>query len=39
MYQLPDLDNTNVCYRVDENAVRSGRLVPEMIRQRVRESA
>ena len=39
MYQLPDLDNSNVSYRVDEAAVRSGRLSPETIRQRVRESA
>ena len=39
MYQLPDLDNSNVSYRVDEAAVRSGRLTPETIRQRVRESA
>jgi len=39
MYQLPDLDNSNVSYRVDEDAVRSGRLVPEAMRMRVRESA
>jgi len=39
MYQLPDLDNSNVSYRVDEAAVRSGRLSPETIRQLVRESA
>jgi len=39
MYQLPDLDNSNVLYRVDEAAVRSGRLSPETIRHRVRESA
>ena len=39
MYQLPELDNSNTIYRIDENSVREGKIVPEKVRHRARESA
>ena len=39
MYQLPELDNAGITYVVDETAVRSGVLLPELVRRRTRESA
>ena len=39
MYQLPELDNHGVTYVIDEAAVRSGAIRPEIVRQRKRESA
>jgi len=39
MYQLPDLDNSNTIYRIDEDSIRQGKIVLETVRQRARESA
>lgn len=39
MYQLPDLDNTNTVYRIDEASVRAGTIAVESVRHRIRESA
>ncbi len=39
MYQLPELDNANTTYRIDEESVRTGAVVLERARQRARESA
>ena len=39
MYQLPELDNNGVTYVIDEESVRNCCAVPELVRQRIRESA
>lgn len=39
MYQLPELDNANVTYLIDESAARDGKVSVERSRQRKRESA
>ena len=39
MYELPELDNANTIYRIDEESVRSGKLVVEKVRIRARETA
>ncbi len=39
MYQLPELDNTNVTYLIDESSARDGTVSIEGARQRKRESA
>lgn len=39
MYQLPELNNTNTTYVVDEDAVRNCKINIESARQRTRESA
>ncbi|MSR68894.1 MAG: ATP-dependent Clp protease ATP-binding subunit ClpX [Phycisphaerales bacterium] len=39
MYQLPELDNTNITYVIDETSVRDGTVSVERSRQRKRETA
>ncbi|MSQ91103.1 MAG: ATP-dependent Clp protease ATP-binding subunit ClpX [Phycisphaerales bacterium] len=39
MYQLPELDNANMVYRIDEESVRTGAIVVDAVRHRARESA
>ena len=39
MYQLPELDNANTTYRIDEASIRQGKIDLESVRQRTRESA
>ncbi|MFO0874775.1 MAG: ATP-dependent Clp protease ATP-binding subunit ClpX [Phycisphaerales bacterium] len=39
MFQLPELDNTNVAYVIDEETARNGRAAPEATRRRTKEIA
>ncbi|MSR17857.1 MAG: ATP-dependent Clp protease ATP-binding subunit ClpX [Phycisphaerales bacterium] len=39
MYHLPEADNANTVYYIDEAAVESGRALPESVRRRTKESA
>ena len=39
MYHLPEMDNTNVTYVIDEHAVAQGKRLHQLVRRRTRESA
>ena len=39
MYLLPDMDNTNVTYVIDEDAVRNNVALADLTRRRTKESA